>query len=99
MFRLSDKWDLCIEGTTSLIHSDIVNGVPDYDYVENPEIPGGTLQRADNWSLVTQVSVGIIYSAIPDRRLNKGNYTRSRRSSKKLFWKQKNRSPFSKKRR
>lgn len=99
VFRLSDKWDLCIEGTASMIHSDIVNGVPDFDYVENPETPGGTLQRADKWSLVTQMSVGLIYSAIPDRRLNKGNYTRSRRSSKKLFWKRKNWSPFSKKRR
>jgi hypothetical protein len=96
-FRISDKWDLYLDGTASFIHSDIVNGVPNYDYVINDGAE--RIQRTESWAIVPQLSIGLVYSAIPDRRLNKGNYTRSRRSSKSLFWKRKSSSPFSKRKR
>ncbi len=94
--RITDKWDIYLEGNVSMIHSDIVNGVPNFDYTVSESTEA--LQRAQSWSLTGQVSLGVIFSAIPDRRLNKGNYTRSRRSSKRLFWKRKRSNPFSKRR-
>jgi hypothetical protein len=96
-YSVSDKWDIYVDGTASFIHSDIVNGVPNFDY--RADQTEETLQRTDSWSLVARVSVGLIYSAIPDRRLNRGNFTKSRKSSKSIFWKRNNSSPFSKRKR
>jgi len=90
--RLTDKLDLYIDGTASFINSDIVNGVPNYDYFE---VDGNeTLKAANCWSITAQVSVGLLYSAIPDRRLNRSNFTKSRAVSKSLFWKKRHSRPF-----
>ena len=90
--KLTDKFDLYIDGTASFINSDIVNGVPNYDYVE---FDGNeTLKAANCWSMTASVSVGLLYSAIPDRRLNRSNFTKSRTISRSLFWKRRRSHPF-----
>lgn len=96
-YRLSDKIDLCFETTVSAVRSDIVNGVPNFNYVETGEEI--SMQRTNALTTMAQASIGIIYSAVPDRRLNKRNFTRSRRSNKNLFWKRKNSRPYSKRKR
>ena len=61
--------------TTWLIDSDVINGVPNFDYTEVAEV--GTMNRTNALSAALQASVGLIYSGIPDRRFSKGNVTRS----------------------
>jgi hypothetical protein len=79
-WRLSDKFDVYMDLSASGIHSDLVNGVPKFNYVNNE---GKTsLQRANTVSLISHGSLGIIYSAVPDRRISKNNITRSNRISR-----------------
>ena len=96
-YKVSDKFHVYLDGTTSIVHSDIVDGVPDYDYVVVTGIE--SLIPVNNWSTIAQVSVGLVYSAIPDRRLHRSHYTKSRNVRKKLFWKRKRANPFTKRRR
>lgn len=96
-FGLTDKLDIYFDGTTSFIHSDKVNGVPNYDYLNNNGEEA--ILPTKSWAFVAQVSIGLIYSAIPDRRLNKGNFTKSRKYHKRLFWKRKKSQPFRKRKR
>jgi len=95
-YKISEMIDIFFEGTVSFIHSDLVNGVPNFDFLvfQGEE----TLREGDAWSTVGKVSIGLIFSAIPDRRLNKGNYTRSRKLHKSLFWKKKSSRPWGKRR-
>lgn len=98
-YKVSELIDFFFEGTVSFINSDKVNGVPNFDFLVSQGEE--TLQQRDAWASVGKVSVGLLFSAIPDRRLNKGNYTRSRKIHKRLYWKKKRSKPFrkSKKRR
>lgn len=96
-YRLSDKLDIYFDATASLIHSDIVNGVPNYNYIDNNG--KSSMERTNSLAAVAQASIGLVYSAIPDRRVNKSNYTRSSRVSKKIFHRRKRGKPFSKRRR
>jgi hypothetical protein len=74
-WRLSDKFDVYLDISASGIHSDLVNGVPNYNYVNNE---GKTsMQRTNTVSVISQGSLGVIYSAVPDRRISKNNITRS----------------------
>jgi len=95
-YKISDKLDICLDGTALLINSDIVNGVPNFNYTV---ISGmDSFEPAPCWSMVGQVSIGIIYSAIPDRRLNRSRYTKSRNINKLIFWKRRRSHPFGKRR-
>lgn len=87
-YKLSDKFDVYFDATASLIRSDIVNGVPNYDY------KGVTMEKSKNTSAVVQAGLGLIYSAIPDRRYHKSNYTRSKRISKNIFHRSKKNKAF-----
>jgi hypothetical protein len=90
--KLTDKFDFYIDGTAALINSDIVNGVPNYDYIKSDGIE--SLKSASCWSVTAQISAGLLYSAIPDRRLHKSNYTKSRKMNKSIFWRKKGSNPF-----
>jgi hypothetical protein len=93
-YRLSDRFDVYLDVSGSGIHSDLVNGVPNYNYVNNE---GKTsMQRTNTVSVISHGSVGIIYSAIPDRRISKNNITRSSHISRSKFGKK---NLFNKKRR
>ena len=63
--------------SASIINSDIIDGRPNFDYLENEAL--GNFNRANNMALVPQASIGLVYSAIPDKRENKSNKTKSRR--------------------
>ncbi|MFW6309673.1 MAG: hypothetical protein ACOC1D_01110 [Prolixibacteraceae bacterium] len=93
-YKLSGKMAVYLEANVSYVGSDIVNGVPDFNYI------GGTgvnYKRAEGIGALTgQISLGLVYSAIPDQRLNRGNYTNSRRATKPKNWKRKRSNPFKK---
>lgn len=96
-YRLSDRFDIYFDVTASLIHSDIVNGIPNFNYVKDE---GRTrMDRTSALSALMQGSLGIIYSAIPDRRISKNNITRSSSVNKNMFIKSKSKGSFSKRRR
>jgi hypothetical protein len=79
-WRLSDKFDVYMDLSASGIHSDLVNGVPNFNYVNNE---GKTsMQRTNTVSVISHGSLGIIYSAVPDRRISKNNITRSNHISR-----------------
>ncbi|MDD4143783.1 MAG: hypothetical protein PHN68_04025 [Prolixibacteraceae bacterium] len=90
--KMTDKFDIYIDGTVSFINSDIVNGVPNYNYISSDGTE--SLKSASCWSMTSQISVGLLYSAIPDRRLHRSNYTKSRKVNKSIFWKRKRSNPF-----
>ena len=93
-YRISNKLDVYFDLTASLINSDIVNGVPNYNFVNNQ---GQTsMQRTNSLSSVAQANLGLLYSAIPDRRFNKSNFTRSNRMNKNTFLKKNRSKPFTK---
>lgn len=95
-YKISDKLDICLDGTALFINSDIVNGVPNFNYTVTSGMD--SFEPATCWSMVGQVSIGIIYSAIPDRRLHRSRYTKSRNISNIIFWKRKRTNPFGKRR-
>jgi len=81
-YRLSDMFDIYFDATASLINSDIVNGVPNFDYSAQGET---SLTRANSLAAVAQASIGLIFSAVPDRRYHRSNFTRSRNTRSGLF--------------
>lgn len=93
-YKISELIAVYLEANVAYVGSDIVNGVPDFNYT------GGTgidYKRAEGIGALTgQISLGLVYSAIPDRRLNRGNYTKSRRVTKHRTWKRKRKNPFKK---
>lgn len=95
-YKLSERMAIYLETNLSFINSDIVNGVPDLDYI------GGTgkdyTEAEGIGTLAGQISLGLVYSATPDQRLNRGNYTKSKRYGKKKTWKKKRKNPFKRKR-
>lgn len=93
-YRLSDKLDVYLDVSASGIHSDIVNGVPNFNFVIDEEKT--SMQRTNAISVITHGSIGIIYSAIPDRRISKSNITRSTHVSKSFTRKK---SSYNKKKR
>jgi hypothetical protein len=90
--KLTNKFDLYIDGTASFINSDIVNGVPNYDYVNSTD--NGSLVPTSCWAMAVQITTGILYSAVPDKRLHKSNYTKSRKIRRSILWNRKLKSPF-----
>jgi len=91
-YRIIDKFDLYIDGNAVLTNSDIVNGVPNFNYISINEKE--SLEPSNAWGLVAKISIGVVYSAIPDQRLNRSIYTKSRKSGKSIFWKRKGVNPF-----
>ncbi len=96
-YRLSDRFDIYVDASASLINSDIVNGVPNYNYTAEGDIP--RMEPTNALAATLQGSIGLIYSAVPDRRMNKSNITRSNSMNRNSFLKRKAKSSFSKKRR
>lgn len=96
-YALSSTIAVYLEANGSFVNSGHVNGVPDFNYTEEA---GRQYEPAEGiGTLMGQISIGLIYSAIGDSRLNRGNYTKSRRVTKKKTWKKKRANPFKRKRR
>ena len=95
-YRLSDRFDVYFDATASVIHSDLVNGVPNYNYVAG-DTP--RMEPTNALAATLQASIGVIYSAIPDKRMNKNNITRSSSLNRNNFVKRKAKSTFNKRKR
>ena len=85
-YMLSDLFSLNLEASAAYTGSDILDGIPDYDYLPNNGIG---FQRAEGIGTITgQISVGLIYTFIPDKRMNRSRYTKSKQVTKsKRTWK------------
>ncbi len=70
-FKLSDKLSFYIDGTASVINSDKVDGIPNYNYIENDGQE--MLNPVGNKAFITQVSVGLVFTSNTDLGLNKNS--------------------------
>jgi hypothetical protein len=97
-YSITKRLALYLEVTGSFVNSDLINGVPNYDYTEKGLIQFIPSQGVG--SLTGQLSLGLVYSAIPDTRINKKvSSTKSKRLDVKRTWKKKKHNKFHKKRR
>lgn len=68
-FPLSEKVSLYIDGTATLVNSDKVDGIPNYDYVS---IDGqASLNPVNGTAFVAQVSLGFVFTTEKNLSLNK----------------------------
>ena len=79
VFEVTNKISLYADAGTSFIYSDIVNGVPNYNYVQHGE--DESLVKTNALSMTAQLSIGIIYSDVRVNRLILNN----KRWLRKLF--------------
>ena len=70
-FQFSEKLSLYIDGTAAVINSDKVNGIPNYDY--SNDNGNEVLTPVGNQSLVTQVSIGIVFTSGTDLGITSGS--------------------------
>ena len=69
-FEVSEKVSLYIDGSANIVSSDIVNGIPNYNYAN---VSGSeTVTRADNQSFYTQLTVGIVFHSGVDLGITSG---------------------------
>jgi len=93
-YRLSDELDICFDAALSLIHSDLINGVPNYNYTVHN---GGGIMKPNNcYAAVAKASIGILFSVIPDKKYRANNITRAINQDQTLFEKRTRRNPYSK---
>lgn len=69
-FEVSEKVSLYLEGSGNVIGSDLVNGIPNYNYVNNQG--SETLNRADNKGFYTQLTVGLVFHSGVDLGITSG---------------------------
>ena len=79
IIEFSNKISFYADAGTSFIYSDIVNGVPNYDYIQRGE--DESLIKTNALSMMAQFSIGIIYSDVRVNRLIRNN----KRWLRKLF--------------
>lgn len=69
-FEVSEKVSLYLDGTANVISSDLVDGIPNYNYVK--ENASETLNRADNMGFYTQFSIGLVFHSGIDLGITTG---------------------------
>jgi len=95
-YSITKRMAIYAEFSGSYVNSDIINGVPNYDFTEAGSIH--FLPSEGIGALTGQLSVGLVYSAIPDTRVNKRvSSTKSSRLTKKKTWKKPKHNKFYKK--
>jgi len=58
-YALNKRWSIQVDGTLTVINSDLINGVPNFTYALDGETE--MLYYNKCWSLTTQISAGIVY--------------------------------------
>jgi len=58
-YALNKRWSIQVDGTFTVINSDLINGVPNFTYALDGET--AMLYYNKCWSLTAQVSAGIVY--------------------------------------
>lgn len=74
IIELSNSISFYADVNSSFIYSDIVNGVPNYDYIQQQEQI--SLKKTNSMAVVTQLSIGIIYSDTTVNKLIRNNTRR-----------------------
>ncbi len=59
-YSLSNRWSIQVDGTFTVINSDLINGVPNFTYALEGET--AMLNYNKCWSLTTQISAGLVYT-------------------------------------
>ncbi len=58
-YSLNDRWSLQVDATFTAINTDLINGVPNFTYVQ--EDGYGVLSHNKCWTLTAQMSAGLVY--------------------------------------
>ncbi|MFW5755353.1 MAG: hypothetical protein ACOCWK_02050 [Tangfeifania sp.] len=74
IIEFSNSISLYADAGTSFIYSDIVNGVPNYAYIQQGE--EASLEKTNSLAMAAQISIGIIYSDITVNKLILNNTRR-----------------------
>lgn len=61
-FKFSEQLSLYVDGYVSVINTDILDGIPNYDYIAAEQ----ALERADNKAMTYGLSLGIVFSTKAD---------------------------------
>jgi len=77
IFELSDIISIYADANSGFIYSDIMNGVPNYDYIQKPEKV--MLEKANSWAIMAQLNIGMVFTEIPVKRLIRNNDRRMRK--------------------
>ena len=78
-FKMLDKVSIYIDGTVLVINSDIVNGIPNYDYIESDQ----SLVPVGNQSLIYQLSLGVVFDSGIDLGFNQNMKKKGRGNNAK----------------
>lgn len=79
IFEISNKISLYADASTSFVYSDILNGVPNYKYVQTGE--KSFLEKTNSLATFAQINIGILYSDITVNKLIRNN----KRRMQKIF--------------
>lgn len=74
IIEFSNNISFYADAGTSFIYSDIVNGVPNYDYVQQQDQI--SLKKTNSLAMIAQISIGIIYSDTTVNKLIRNNTRR-----------------------
>lgn len=74
IIEFSNRISFYADAGTSFIYSDIVNGVPNFAYIQQGE--EASLKKTNSLSMVAQISIGIIYSDTTVNKLIRNNTRR-----------------------
>lgn len=77
-FKISDQVSLYLDGSASVIGSDIINGIPNYDYVAADQM----LKPVDGKSLLYTFSIGLVFDTGKNLGLSKGGTTSGKGSGR-----------------
>lgn len=69
-FEVSEKVSLYIDGSLNVIGSDLVDGIPNYNYENNSGVE--TITRTENQALFTQLTIGLAFHSGIDLGLTSG---------------------------
>lgn len=94
-FKISESIAFTVDGGAAFIGSDLINGVPNYNYINNDGQE--TLEPASNLSMLTQFSFGLVFYSKKDIGLfgkndggtNKGVKRTGRTTKYRPFYRQK----------
>ncbi len=74
IIEFSNKISFYADVNSSFIYSDIVNGVPNYAYIQQGE--EASLKKTNSLAMIAQISIGIIYSDTTVNKLIRNNTRR-----------------------
>ncbi|NCB07664.1 MAG: hypothetical protein EOM73_05840 [Bacteroidia bacterium] len=77
-FKISDRVSLYLDGSASVIGSDIINGIPNYDYIAEDQM----LKPVGSKSMLYTFSIGLVFDTGKNLGLSKGGATSGKGSGR-----------------